>query len=146
VNKTEDILWIWLLPDLPRVMDRDEWIRHGGKWIIFDRKGRIERIAANLSPLIDAGEIESAKYWKRDPSAICVYSLDRDREKVLEILKKLGAADSRVWEYDYAMGKNIQRPLDFLYSWSSKFRTIILSYGFIGTLRLVKDVLRSGRK
>jgi hypothetical protein len=140
--KTKDILWTRLLPDLPREIDREEWISHGGKWIIFDRKERIVRLAEKLGPLIDSGEIESAKYWNEDPSAICVYSMDRERERVWEVLKGLGAGDSKVWEYDYAMDKNIRRPADFLYSWFSKFRTILQSYGVFGTLRLIREILR----
>lgn len=145
MRKTEDLLWIWLLPDIPREANREEWIRHGGKWIIFDRKDRIESLAFSLAPFIDSGSIESAKYWKKDPSAICVYSLDRQREKVLEILKRLDAAKSRVWEYDYAMEKNIRDPLTFLYSWYSKFSTILRSYGVRGTLMLIREVLKPRR-
>jgi len=145
MRKTEDILWIWLLPDFPRVIDREDWTRHGGKWIVFDGKGKIEELACKLAPIIDSGAIESAKYWKKDPSAICVYSLDRDRETVLKILTEFGASASRVWEYDYAMDKNLRDPLTFLYSWYSKLSTILRSYGLFGTLRLIREVLKPRR-
>lgn len=142
MHKVKDLLWVWLLPDIQRAIDRDEWIRHGGKWIIFDTKEKIEALAWGLEPLIDSGEINSAKYWNKDPSAINVYSLDRDKDRVWDILKNLGAGESRVWEYDYAMDKNMLRPFDFLYSWLSKFRTILQSYGLTGTLRLIKEILK----
>ncbi len=142
MHKVKDMLWTWFLPDAERVIDRNEWMRHGGKWIIFDKKDRIVKLAKKLEPFIDSGEIQSAKYWNKDPSAICVYSLDKDKEKTWEILKKLGAGNSRVWEYDYAWDKNIQAPLDFAYSWFSKFRTILQSYGPVGTLRLIREVLK----
>lgn len=141
--KTTNILWTRLLPDDPVKLDRQEWIQHGGKWIIFDRKDRIMALSEKLVPLIDSGEIQSAKYWNKDPSAICVYSLDRDREKVWDILRKLGAGDTKVWEYDYATGKNLQNPVTFLYSWFSKFRTIIQSYGVAGTIQLINELLKS---
>ncbi|MEW6109553.1 MAG: hypothetical protein AB1632_10365 [Nitrospirota bacterium] len=140
--RTKDILWTWLLPDIRRDVNKGEWVKHGGKWIIFDRKDRIEKLAQGLEPFIDSGEIESAKYWNKDPSAICVYSLDRDREKTWTILKKLDAGKSRVWEYDYAWDKNLQNPVNFLYSWISKFRTILQSYGLIGTLLLIREILK----
>ena len=142
MRKTEDLLWIWLLPGTERGIDREEWTLHGGKWIVFDRKDRIEELASKLAPLIDSGEIRSAKYWKKDPSAICVYSLDSERDKVLKILKRFDAAGSRVWEYDYAMDKNMRDPLTFLYSWYSKFSTILRSYGLVGTLNLIREVLK----
>lgn len=138
----KDMLWTWLLPDAQNDTDREEWIRHGGKWIIFDKKDRIVVLAEKLSLLIDSGEIKSAKYWNGDPSAICVYSLDREREKVRDILKKLGAGNDKVWEYDYAWDKNIRNPLNFMYSWFSKITTILKSYGLAGTLKLITEILK----
>ena len=142
MREVKDLLWTWLLPEVQREVDRQEWTRSGGKWIIFDRKDRLVVLAGRLGPLIDSGEIESAKYWNRDPGAICVYSLDRDREKTWDILRGLGAGNDKVWEYDYAWDKNIQNPVNFLYSWFSKFRTILQSYGIAGTLQLIKEILK----
>lgn len=142
MHEAKDILWTWLFPDARRDIDREEWIRHGGKWILFDRKDRILRLAKKLEPMIDSGEIERAKCWNKDPSAICVYSLDRDKEKIWEILKGLGAGNNMVWEYDYAWDKNIKNPVNFMYSWFSKFRTILQSYGLAGTLQLIKELLK----
>ncbi len=122
------------------------WMRHGGKWIVFDDREEIETLARKLSPFIDTGEIESAKFWNGDPSAINVYSLDRDRWKVKDLLKKAGAWHVLVWEYDYALGKNILHPLTFTYSWYSKFRTILESYGLAGSIRLFLKVLKQQRE
>jgi hypothetical protein len=146
MQKHRDMLWTWLLPegrtDRFLRMDEQEWKRYGGKWIIFDRKTRIEELAGRLAPYIDSGRVVSAKYWNEDPGAICVYSLDKDRESICELLKKLGAGDARVWEYDYAWDKNLQSPASFMYSWFLKFRTILRSYGMAGSMRLVREVLR----
>jgi hypothetical protein len=142
MHEVKDMLWTWLLPDAEREIDREEWVRHGGKWIIFDGKERIVKLAEQLAPRIDSGEIESAKYWNKDPGAICVYSLDRDRDKIRHILEKLGAGNDKVWEYDYAWDKNIRNPVNFMYSWLSKFRTILQSYGLAGTLQLIKEILK----
>lgn len=142
MHEVKDILWTWLLPDAERDINREEWIRYGGKWIIFDKKDRIVALAEKLRLLIDSGKIQSAKYWNEDPSAICVYSLDRDKKKVWDILKGLGAGNDKVWEYDYAWDKNIQNPINFMYSWFSKIKTILQSYGLAGTLRLIKEILR----
>lgn len=142
MHKVKDLLWTRLVPDRPSGVNPEEWLRHGGKWIVFDRKERIVDLAKRLELFIESGKIESAKYWNEDPSAICVYSLDRDRERVWEILKKLGAGDNRVWEYDYAWDKNVLRPFNFTYSWFSKFRTILQSYGIAGSLRLLIEVLK----
>ncbi len=142
MHKVKDMLWTRLLPETERSINKEEWTRHGGKWIIFARKDSIELLAEKLGRMIDSGEIESAKYWNEDPSAICVYSLDRDRGRVWDILKGIGAGNDKVWEYDYAWDKNIQNPVNFIYSWFSKFRTILQSYGLAGTLRLIKEVLK----
>jgi hypothetical protein len=140
--KVKDMLWTWLLPDVPRDIDRKEWAEHGGKWIVFDRKPKLEELGEKLGPLIDSGQIESAKYWNEDPGAICVYSLDRNRDRTWEMLKSLGAGNRRVWEYDYAWDKNIRDPIAFTYSWFSKFRTIFQSYGFTGSLRLLREIMK----
>jgi hypothetical protein len=142
MHEVKDMLWTWLLPDAKREINREEWIRQGGKWIIFDSKARIINLAEKLAPSIDSGEIESAKYWNKDPGAICVYSLDRDKDKIWDILKKLGAGNDKVWEYDYAWDKNIQNPVNFMYSWFSKIRTILQSYGLVGTLQLIREILK----
>ena len=146
MKTSKDLLWTWLLPDEPRRFDRAEWVRRGGKWIVFDDSKSIKALAEKLAPFIDSGEIASAKYWNGDPSAINVYSLDRDRGKARAILKEAGARYVLVWEYDYALGKNLLRPLTFAYSWFSKFRTILASYGLAGSIRLLREVLSQRRE
>jgi hypothetical protein len=145
MKTSRDKLWTWLSPDEPRTFDRREWMSRGGKWIVFDNKDAITALAEKLAPFIDSGEIESAKYWNGDPSAINVYSLDRDRWKVMTILKQAEARYVLVWEYDYALGKNLLRPLTFVFSWFSKFRTILESYGLSGSMRLLRQVLSQRR-
>ncbi len=135
----EEKIWTRILPDSPPDIP-ESWVRHGGKWILFDRKGPIVDLAERLGPHIDSGEIRGAKYWNRDPSALCVYSLDQDKETTLQILKDLGAKSTRVWEYDYAWDKNLKHPLDFAYSLGSKLRTIVRSYGCLGTLQLAAEL------
>jgi hypothetical protein len=141
MQKIEEKLWTWVLPDIPGDENRREWIRNGGKWIVFDRKDGTERLANQLGSFIDSGKIKSAKYWNGDPGALCVYSLHNDRWKTLEVLKGLGAERTRVWEYDYAWDKNFLNPFNFIYSQSSKFRTILKSYGCRGTFELIREVM-----
>ena len=135
-------IWTWLVPEEEREIDRERWSRHGGKWIIFDNKDRIVQLAGKLQHAIDSGEIVSAKYWNGDPSAINVYSLDTERERVWKTLEMFGASGSRVWEYDYAMDKNLCSPFTFAYSWFSKFSTILQSYGLAGSFRLFRDAIK----
>jgi len=139
--REEDRFCIRILPDVPAETDHQQWVRHGGKWIVFDNKNKTERLAGKLESYIDVGTISSAKYWKGDPSAVCVYSLDSEKEKTRKILDDLGAAKMRVWEYDYAWDKNFQSPLSFLFSQTSKLRTILKSYGCRGSWELLKEAL-----
>ena len=46
---------------------------------------------------------------------------------------------------NHALGKNLSSPFTFAYSWFSKFRTILASYGMAGTVRLIRDVLGQKR-
>ena len=97
MHQIKDDIWTRLLPDTQRLIENLTWSRSGGKWIIFDDENRIKELAEKLAPFIDAGEIESAKYWNGNPSAINVYSLDLDRWKTRKILKDLGARYVLVW-------------------------------------------------
>ena len=143
VNKEK--IWTWYIPNEPKKIQHDYWIKSGGKWIVFDRKDRITALAEALQPYIDAGEIVGAKCWNGDPSAVNVYCLDRDREKTRLLLDRLGAGHSRVWEYDYAWKKNIRKPFDFTYSWGLKLTTILRSYGMLGSLRLMLELFIPGK-
>jgi len=141
MKQIRDEIWTRLFADTPRDIDSVTWVRSGGKWIVFDDEDRIKDLAERLAPYIDAGVIESAKYWNGNPSAINVYSLDRDRWKTRDILKKLGARYVLVWEYDYALHKNLLSPLSFAYSWFSKFSTILQSRGIKGSMQLFIQTL-----
>ncbi len=143
VNRIEESLWTWLRPDALRETNQDEWRAHGGKWIVFDRLAKTESLAESLGPLIDRAEIESAKFWRKDPSAICVYTHDSRRAEVWEILRAAGAGRQRVWEYDFAWGKNLANPVDFTYSQASKLRTILRSYGCRGAWQLLRGRIDS---
>jgi hypothetical protein len=145
MNTSIDMLWTRFSPDKAVDVDLGEWRRHGGKWIVFDDRKRIDGLAEKVAPFIDSGAIVAAKLWNGDPSAINVYSLDRDRGKVREILKGAGARYVLVWEYDYALARNLCSPFTFAYSWFSKFRTILASYGLAGTARLIREVLGQRR-
>src|SRR5512135_902453 len=98
MRKERDFLWTWLIAERAISPQRSDWIRHGGKWIIFDKREKIVGLAERLAPHLDSGEVEGAKYWNEDPSALCVYSLDIDRDKVRDLLESLGAGRDRVWE------------------------------------------------
>jgi hypothetical protein len=143
---TKEKIWTWYRPNEPKKIYHDDWIKRGGKWIVFDRKDRIDALAEALQLYVDAGEIVGAKSWNGDPSAINVYCLDRDRENTKLILDHVGAGHSRVWEYDYAWQRNLREPFDFAYSWSSKFMTILRSYGMRGTIKLMRELFLQGKK
>jgi hypothetical protein len=68
-----------------------------------------------------------------------------DRWKTRRILKNLGARYVLVWEYDYALDKNLRAPFTFAYSWFSKFRTIIQSRGLAASMQLLKEALQQKR-
>ncbi|MDX1762931.1 MAG: hypothetical protein R3231_01285 [bacterium] len=137
--------WTGTLPDREQEMDPPLWRAQGGKRIVFDDKANIEILSKKRAPFIQSGQVDSAKYWNRDPSAICVYSLDREKEQVARILVRLGTSRYRAWQVDYAGDKNLQQPLNLVYSQLSKFRTILKSDGCAGTLGLMQAFLTVGQ-
>lgn len=91
--------WIWILPSQRRELPK-EWATRGGKWLIFDKRENLEKLAEKLEPYVESGLIHSAKYAPEENSVMCVYCLDYEKEKVWEILQKLGV-QRRIWKYDY---------------------------------------------
>ncbi len=135
LHETE--FWIWILPSKPR--EPENWEEYGGKWIVFEDKDKLAAKAKEIEPYVESGEIESAKYWNWDTSALCVYSLDTDRNNVREILLKHGLKP-RVWDYDYAHNKNITRPVNWTVSHFSKLYVLLKSFGVRGTLRFLLSI------
>ncbi len=63
MRKERDLLWTWLIAERAISSQRSGgWTRHGGKWIIFDKREKIVSLAERLGPHLDAGEVEGAKY------------------------------------------------------------------------------------
>jgi hypothetical protein len=132
-------IWTWFLPDDHRPLNPDQWRQYGGKWLVFDRRAQLLALVHKLKPFIDSGDIHAAKSWNGDPSGLNIYALDKDKQKVKTIVESCGAKPQKVWEYDYAWGKNVTRPVDFIYSWASKFITIYKSSGICGAIQLLKN-------
>ena len=83
-----------------------EWRRHGGRWVIFNRRARVDEWIARLEPYIDSGEIREAKFYTGftgDPSALIVYTLDEEGEDAWILLQALGVEGRRLWEYEREM-------------------------------------------
>jgi len=91
--------WIWILPSRGREIPKD-WDLKGDKWLIFGKREELEELAKKIEPYVERGLIHSAKYSPEENSVMCVYCLDYEREKVWQILEKLGVK-KRIWKYDY---------------------------------------------
>jgi len=106
--------WIFVIPAnrkrrVPMTLDKqqkmnDEYLRHWGKWLIFEPKKLLKELAKKLDFYVEKGEIPSAKY-ARTPQlgskvpVMCVYCDDRERETIWAILLKLGVK-TKIWKYD----------------------------------------------
>jgi hypothetical protein len=100
----------YCLPDTetPRHRDfhTDDWRQHGGRWVIFNRRRKVDRWVERLGPYIDSGEVRQAKFYSGftgDPSALIVYTLDRERDNVWRFLQHLGVEGRHLWEYEREM-------------------------------------------
>lgn len=106
-----------------RISD-DYWVyiqsSKSGKWIIRGTKEEIEEIAKRLEPLIESGDIEAAKYTKKDPAhdpypdiktyALCVYCREKERARVKVALCGLGAnAGAMEWKYNIQTLEEMQK-------------------------------------
>jgi hypothetical protein len=100
----------YCLPDAETPRHRDfytgDWQQHGGRWVIFNRRAKVNRWIEALAPYIDSGEIRQAKFYSGftgDPSALIVYTLDREKDNVWRFLQHLGVEGRRLWEYEREM-------------------------------------------
>jgi hypothetical protein len=103
--------WIWVIPSSGKCVfgfknakEREEYLGHYGKWLIFELRERLDKLAALLDTYVERGEIDSAKYGRKPGlgskvSVMCVYCDDRRREKVWEVLASFGVT-KRIWKYD----------------------------------------------
>jgi hypothetical protein len=83
-----------------------EWHRHGGRWVVFNRRAKVDRWIASLAPSIDSGEIREAKFYSGftgDPSALIVYTLDHEKEAAWQHLQELSVEGRKLWEYEREM-------------------------------------------
>lgn len=138
----EDFFWRWIFrekkerEEAEKKAQSTEWEESGGKWLVYADKEKIEKAEKEIEKFVEKGEIEAAKYWKLSkPSALCVYSLDKDREKTRKILLSMNLKPS-VWEYDYARSKNIWRPRFWLSAFR-KLRILISTFGIFGTIKFI---------
>lgn len=86
-----------------------EYLEHWGKWVALGSSEEVERWAKELDLYVEQGLIPTCKY-DRTPlkqfgmteCVMCVYSDDRVREEVLQILTKLGITPraGRAWVYE----------------------------------------------
>ncbi len=97
-------------PDEPnerfRELGSSRWRRHGGRWVIFNRRPKVDQWVAKIAPYIDSGEIREAKFYSGftgDPSALIVYTLDTEQDSSWELLSGLGVEGRRIWEYETQM-------------------------------------------
>ena len=74
MRKKTDLLWTWLIPEGERNPDRSVWMRHGGKWIIFDSLKNVVELAERLSPCLESGEVEREILEQRPERPLRVFS------------------------------------------------------------------------
>lgn len=129
-------VWTYILPGQPRA-ELKGWTEEGGKWLVYGSLNRIEELAHGVEHYVESGEIVSAKYWNASDkrSAMCVYSLDSERDRTRAVLTVLGFKPT-AWEYDYARRKNWTR-FEFFVSAFYKLRILLTSFGIRGTLRFI---------
>lgn len=128
-------IWTWILPD-NQTEESSSWKENGGKWLVYGSLDEMEGLSSDLDRHIQMGDIVSAKFWNAsETSAMCVYSLDRDRDRTKHALMGLGFRPT-AWEYDYARKKNWTRPRFFLSAFH-KSLILVRTFGVFGALRFI---------
>lgn len=103
--------WIYIAPSEERSLElsEKEYLEHYGKWLIFGPKAYMEKLARLINPFVESGQIDRAKYCKKEPGfdpfpnrkdyVMCVYADDRKRDEIKRLLESLGV-ERLTWKYD----------------------------------------------
>ena len=106
--------WVYVIPSdwyFPiaykgKMLLRDEYLEHWGKWIISERRETLDELAAKLDPYVESRVIQSIKY-DRSPQtifgleecAMLAFCDDRERDEVWNILSSFGLT-LKAWVYE----------------------------------------------
>ena len=89
-----------------RLLTNKEYLEHWGKWIHLDERPQLDKLANRLNPYVERKAIPIIKYDRSPPQnlggtvcAMLVFSDDRQREEVWEILTGMGIT-LKAWMYD----------------------------------------------
>jgi hypothetical protein len=103
-----DPYWVHIMPEKLEFQPPYD-LEHYGKWLIYGSRKRMESLARALNSFVESGQIDQAKYTKRDPNidplpnrkmhVMCVYCDDRKRNDAWKILEGIGVK-RKVWKYD----------------------------------------------
>lgn len=111
IDSPSDHYWVYIVPseEKPLELSEEEYLEHYGKWLMFGPRVYMEKLAGLIDPLVENGQIDRAKYCKKEPGfdsfpnrkdyVMCVYSDNRKRNEVKQLLEKLGVK-SMTWKYD----------------------------------------------
>jgi len=87
---------------------REEYLEHWGKWVILDTREKLDELAKKIDPYVEDRYIYNIKYDRAplpflDMGDVCVMMVfcdDRERERVWEILAKVGVTE-KAWFYEW---------------------------------------------
>lgn len=118
-----DPYWVHIIPERHGYQSACD-LEHYGKWLIYGSRERMESLARALNSFVESGQMDQAKYTKRDPTTdplpnrkmhvMCVYCDDRKRNDAWKILEGIGVK-RKVWKYerqtiaDWSPGGRLER-------------------------------------
>ena len=131
IQDDADHYWIYVVPSDPfartltykgKVVTKEEYLEHWGKWVIMDDKEQLDELAQDLDIAVEFGWIPQIKYSRRPPSELgidkcvmVVFCDDRERGEILQFLQAAGVMPQG-WEYAREMVKGWQAGGRFLES------------------------------
>jgi GTP-binding protein len=124
--------WIYVARSTPgthvptykgRMITREEYLEHWGKWVIVEDKERLDELAHELDIAVEHGLIFFIKYLRSadpvfglDKPVMGVFCDDRERDEVLQMLALVGATPQH-WMYERDMFKKWGPGGEFLEKW-----------------------------
>jgi len=106
--------WIYVIPSdwyFPiaykgKMLKKEEYLEHWGKWVIFESRENLDKLADRLDPYVEERTIQSIKYdrlpqkdFGLEECAMLTFCDERDRDEVWKVISSFGVT-LKAWVYE----------------------------------------------
>ena len=112
IRESESFIWIEAEEERFPYETDEEYLKHSGKWMIYEPKEQIEEKIPKIIEMLGDKRILNMKYTKNpaldvpenyslgEDYALIIYCDDRQRDEVRKVIKNELGSEEMFWKYD----------------------------------------------